>query len=507
MLRSVSSGHSDGERELRDQAVPGVANVPRGLAIFQPGAASATIDCPTDGEAILCECLQVPFETVRACIARGLTTQEELAAETGVTTVCGGCTPRVAALLGVGSGFRVRLVEVRGISPGVRSFRFEPLDPTRELRPALPGQHIVVSGTIRGHLVSRPYTITSPADEQEFHEISVKREPDGLFSMWLFSQSASSHDAIYITDPRGDFHVDMSERNPVIFLVAGIGVTPAMALARSLASAPAPRGVLIDYSARNPDSFAFREELERLARGSRRLRVLFRDTESGQRLGLSDVRRYHQRLPDGRFRICGPDGYREDVQRYLAEAGVEARRVRIEQFTPVQRVVVKPEVAPRRWSDTLVRVLGLVLLAAYVAQGTLGLTWEWLETLQEQESYRRWSGFALLAFIALQWTLPALRLGGSLRATARVYPWHRWMGAMSPALFYAHATGLGYGYLVALGSVYLANVLVGLGDKTLIGDPALRDRYGRAWLVPHVCLAFLTLGLAIFHVVVVLGYR
>ncbi|MBW3630016.1 MAG: (2Fe-2S)-binding protein [Gemmatimonadetes bacterium] len=187
MFRSVSSGQPDGERELRDQWVSDAANVPRGLAIFQPGAASATVDCPKEGEEIVCECLQVPLETVRACIARGLATQEELACETGVTTVCGGCTPRVSALLGVGSGFRVRLAEVRGISPGVRSFRFEPLDPARELRPALPGQHIVVSGTIRGRLVSRPYTLTSPAGEQEFHEISVKREPDGLFSMWLFS--------------------------------------------------------------------------------------------------------------------------------------------------------------------------------------------------------------------------------------------------------------------------------------------------------------------------------
>ncbi|MBW3630017.1 MAG: hypothetical protein KY464_12060 [Gemmatimonadetes bacterium] len=320
-------------------------------------------------------------------------------------------------------------------------------------------------------------------------------------------RSASSHDAIYITEPRGDFHVDLVERSPVIFLVAGIGVTPAIALARSLASAPAPRGVLIDYSARQPEAFAFRDELERLSRGSRRLRVLFRATESGQRLGLYDIRRYHQRLPDGRFRICGPDGYREDMQRYLAEAGVEAWRVRVEQFTPTQRVVTKPEVAPRRRSDTLVRLLGLTLLVAYVAQGTLGWTWEWLAGLQEQESYRRWSGAALLAFIALQWTLPVLRVSDRLRAAARVYPWHRWLGAMSPALFYAHASSLGYGYLVALGSVYLANVLVGLGDKTLIGDPTLRERYGRAWLVPHVCLAFLTVGLAIFHVIVVLGYR
>src|SRR5690606_10218218 len=98
-------------------------------------------------------------------------------------------------------------------------------------------------------------------------------------------------------------------------------------------------------------------------------------------------------------------------------------------------------------------------------------------------------------------------MGVDFKAIRLAYRCHRWAGALSPLLFSAHASWLGVRYLVALASVYLANVGVGALDKTIVPDLALRDRYVRPWMVTHVALACLLVGLTLFHLFVVFAYQ
>lgn len=470
--------------------------------IGAPGVRQEDLDPTT----VVCECLQVSLATLRSCVERGCHTVDALAEETGATTACGGCTGRVAGLVASASGLPVRVVEVRQILPNVRSIRLKAVDPARtSLRGFRPGQHMVVSGLVGGLWVSRPYTLTSPAGESSFYEVSVKLEPDGALSPWLFGPAAE-FSPIRITSPRGDFCPDLQSPEPAVFLVAGIGVTPALAVVRTLATDGGRKRVHIDYSARSASEHAFRDELEALAAAHENITVRFRETRNGERLGARDVRGLRHDFRSGRFFICGPERYQEDVSAYLLAAGIRKERIRLESFRPGGVGARGAEPAARSRS-TLSSAIALLLLLAYLAQAAFDWSWAWLEGLQQQEGYRRWSGAVLLAFVAAQWVLPVLRLRGRLRAAATAYPWHRWIGALAPAFFFAHATRLGYGYLLALGSVYLANVAVGLADKTLVRDPARRERYARRWVVAHVALACLTVGLALFHVFVVFAYK
>ena len=244
----------------------------------------------------------------------------------------------------------------------------------------------------------------------------------------------------------------------------------------------------------------------------------FRVSSHGERLTAEEVRELRWRFPRGRFYICGPKGYQESVQSHLTAARVDQSRIHTETFVPLRAppqaaagapAAEKKAPAARSYPNAGSQLTGLVLLLLYIAQGIAGWEWPWLDALQAGETYRRWSGGVLLGLIALQWILPVLRVSATsdFRAVKFAYRWHRWAGALSPVVFYAHATWLGFGYLLALASVYLVNVGIGLWDKTLIQDLSLRERYVRIWLVPHVALACLTVGLTLFHIYVVFAYQ
>jgi ferredoxin-NADP reductase len=474
---------------------------------FGESGALAPLGVPQAEDGIVCHCLQVSLETLRARMRAGATTQEDLARETGVTTVCGGCVPRVAELVGSGTGNLTHIIEVREILPTVRSFRFAPADPRQRLTPALPGQHVVVSALIDGVWVSRPYTLTEAAGERNVQEITVKLEPKGKVSRWLFRQKPGDFHQILVTPPRGGFHVDLGRSEPIVFFAGGIGITPAISALRTLRAEGGNCLIHIDYSARERQGFAFREELEAIARADSGISINFRATDRARRLNAEDVAMCRWRFPRGRYLICGPESYQQAVRRYLAKAGIDDRRIHVEVFTSAPRQTARASLTQVNRANTGARAVGLVLLTIYLAQGLFHWEWPWLTALQEVETYRRWSGAFLLLFIASQWALPVLRLRERLAAASVAYRWHRWIGSIAPVFFYLHASWVGFGYLLALGSVYLANVLVGLTDKSLIAQTTLRERYGRVWLPLHVALACLTVGLTLFHIVVVFAYR
>src|SRR5262249_25145432 len=148
----------------------------------------------------------------------------------------------------------------------VRSFRFVPARGTNGEKPAplttcLPGQHVILAARINGQWVCRPYTLTSPAGETAYREVTVKREPHGHFSSWLFDRAGVGAE-LRLSHPQGDFWADLKQPEPLICLVAGIGMTPALAIARSLADAAAGTPLHIDYSARFERDFVYRKELE-----------------------------------------------------------------------------------------------------------------------------------------------------------------------------------------------------------------------------------------------------
>ena len=467
-----------------------------------PGGSSEEVG---NQEHIVCLCLAIPRSKLDIEIAKGASNIADLAASTGATTVCGSCTAQVARMLGTNEGTKVQLLSTTRQCPGIQSYSLvvrNPLDDFLAL--ALPGQHVVVSAEIDKRWVSRPYTLSSSALNTSQREITVKLEPHGYFSRWL-ADNADNDPNIRISSPRGDYWVDLTSVRPVVCFVAGIGMTPAIAIARTVADAESGHTLPIDYSAPLVGQFAHRSELEQLARDHANISIRLRVTAAGERIQAADVASCHQRFLGARYFICGPSGYQKAVRSYLLEAGVDEHSIQIETFTPVGRAPTT--LPPPRSRDVAVIAIGLILLVAYLAQAALGFHWPWLEVLQTEETYRRWSGAVLSLYILAQWVLPLRRHQGDPIVLARAITVHRALGAVAPLVFYAHSTRFGYAMLLALSVAYLGNVVVGLFDKTWIRDSAARARYARLWLVPHILLSCMVAGLTLVHIWVVFAYQ
>ena len=150
--------------------------------------------------------------------------------------------------------------------------------------------------------------------------------------------------------------------------------------------------------------------------------------------------------------------------------------------------------------------VGLILLSLYVLQRVLHIEWDWLVNLQGQEMFKRWSGLALALFITFQWLLTLTRVKKKLRKYAlKMNGLHKWIGAISPLFFYVHSTNLGYGYLLLLSYIFLANTLLGYINLDIIKSKS--DVVFKSWMIIHVAFSIIITILMFFHIGVVFYYK
>lgn len=381
---------------------------------------------------------------------------------------------------------------------------------SKALKPGNPGQHVVIQAEIDGRLVQRPYTISSAASETRYREVTVQREPQGQFSNWLYDERW--RDArLRISDPQGGYFADLSRPHPIVCLVGGIGMTPALAMCRSVIQAGTGQRLYVDFCDSSWDQIRYADELREAAATHANIHVNLRVTREHGRLSANDIRQISQQYPDASYFICGPQAYQDAVESYLKDEGVPEERISVEEFTPLT-----PQTTPEPTADADVAAtgtghayvfLGVLLMLAFAAQEALQLKWPWLETLQMGEGYQRWSGLFLTLYLAAQFILPVMRARGNVKAVARHHRLHKLQGALAPLVYYVHTTGLGYAYLLALSMVYFANFLLGIFNQDMVRDPDRKQRYLHYWLVPHVGLSVLTVALVIYHVYVVFAYQ
>ncbi len=151
-------------------------------------------------------------------------------------------------------------------------------------------------------------------------------------------------------------------------------------------------------------------------------------------------------------------------------------------------------------------LVGLILLCAYLLQYFLNLQWTWLFELQQQELFKRWSGLVLALFIAFQWLLTFTRVIKKLRKHAMTtQSMHKWIGAISPLLFYIHSMTFGYGYLLMLSYIFFTNTLIGYFNLDVIKNNS--DLLFKSWMIVHVALSIIVTIIMVFHITMVFYYK
>ena len=445
---------------------------------------------------IICNCLQIKYGQLRKAIRGGIHDVNGLMQATGAGSVCGGCRIALLSLVSETKWIPVHIDKVIEASDCVRSFRLKPVH-NNDLKPAKAGQHLLIQGKIANLWVQRPYTISSAQQETAYREITVKKELNGIFSNWLFNQIPNNA-TLSITEPQGDFIADFTYKKPIVCLVSGIGVTPALSICRSLLNIETDQKLFIDYSASTQDQFLYRQEFE-AASENPRITVKLRATRETRRISCSDIRQLVQNYPDANFFVCGTSGYQKTVKRCLVKNSIPDHRLHFDYFKPVGK---QPATQNQSYF-----YLGLLLLFAFAVQDLFQLKWPWLEAMQKIENYRIGSGIFLALYISGQFILPVKRWQGIFKDTIRHYQLHKLQGALAPLIFYIHTTHLGgYAYLKLLPYVYFANFLLGLFSHERLSNPKYKKIYQFYWLPTHIFLSVVLIGLIVFHAYIALAY-
>jgi cytochrome b561 len=147
---------------------------------------------------------------------------------------------------------------------------------------------------------------------------------------------------------------------------------------------------------------------------------------------------------------------------------------------------------------------GIAMWLLFFEQLELGFEWRPLSAWQGQTWYKIASGSVLAGFVCFQWLLALLRVNRWARAARALYPWHQTAGAFSPVLLFLHSTRLGFGYLLALGTVYVANNVLGLVSPSTF--PRLK-MLAPFWVIAHVALSVLLTALVVYHAWTALYYE
>lgn len=232
-----------------------------------------------------------------------------------------------------------------------------------------PGQHVIVGAEIDGRRVTRSYSPTW-VDRRRF-SITVKAIEGGKLSRHL-CDVAKVGDVLDLGDTFGALALPDDAYTPQLYLAAGSGITPMIALVRARAAGGLPVPTTLLYWARTRDEFCFVDELRTLAAREPLFTVRFlltRDTAAAadEATGRIDAAVLAAHAPDAALRhvfACGPGGF---VATARALLGDRSASFQAEAFTAPPRPegeggVVQVELA--RTGTTLTLPRGVSLLTA-----------------------------------------------------------------------------------------------------------------------------------------------
>lgn len=263
-----------------------------------------------------------------------------------------GSWPQAAATIAADAERNVyalyEVVDIRPESDAITSFTLRRAD---RKTPASyePGQYLPIRVAIPGHDAPalRTYTI-SEAPGGDTYRLSIKREADGLVSRH-FHDRLRVGDRIEAMAPRGKFVLDRSSARPVVFLSAGVGITPMIAMLNAIVAEGQRtrrfRRAYFIHGARDGRAHAFADHLRDLKRIHDGLTTHIRYSHPApdDRLGEThdsegrvtvDLLKRILPFDDFDFYLCGPQAFMRDLFDGLIALGVREERIRYESFGP-----------------------------------------------------------------------------------------------------------------------------------------------------------------------------
>jgi nitric-oxide synthase len=273
---------------------------------------------------VICACINATCSTLSQAAKRAQTI-DDLTKITGAGGVCGGCKGRLSLFFGKQDVYLCRLKKAPLAHGSFKAF-LQLLDHT-QLPPAKVGQFIRIEALIDGTWIGRPYTLTNSHEHQ--YEIGVKIEEGGFFSNWLVD--APDGTLLRVFSPEGEVCPSPASNLPLVYVVAGIGVTPAIAATRRLVDLRTMT-ILVGY--RNEHSAAYLHELRDLAK-NHKIQLEEFCSEHSKRITPDLLRKKISLIGPCEVILCGPGDFNQSCGNALQ--GLDQVRVHYDSFLHAQR--------------------------------------------------------------------------------------------------------------------------------------------------------------------------
>jgi len=242
---------------------------------------------------------------------------------------------------------RLQVSEIREEAQTAKSFRL--ISPDGYLPPFQAGQYINLFVDVGGVRTSRPYSISSPPNQNGYYEIAVRRVEDGFVSSYLL-ENVKVGDRFESTGPSGNFFYNpLFHGNDLVFLAGGSGITPFMSMIREVTDRGLSRKIHLIYGSRDPDDMIFGEEIEERAKRHKNFKVTSVISEPPEGFegftGLISAKLMKDVLGsvEGKtFYVCGPEAMYTFCLPELLKLQVPARQIRMEVFGPPKDVTAQP---------------------------------------------------------------------------------------------------------------------------------------------------------------------
>ncbi len=195
-----------------------------------------------------------------------------------------------------------------------------------------PGQYVGIGIQVGGKFHWRSYSVSSPPLRSAGTiSITVRAMPEGFLSEHLVSGLVPGT-IVRLALPNGDFVLPEPPPPKILFLVGGSGITPVMAMLRTLDRRGSIPDVVLAYSSPTRERMIFRDELVQMSQRHECLRLHEQHTDSAGILQMSDLERV---CPDWRDRqtwACGPAPMLDACEEHWRQAGLEDV-LHLERFT------------------------------------------------------------------------------------------------------------------------------------------------------------------------------
>jgi len=223
---------------------------------------------------------------------------------------------------------KYKITNISDTADKIRIFLLEPVDGINIA--FKPGQFVKIYDLERK--MFRPYSMTS-LSSANILEFAIKLE-GGSFTSYLASLKAG--DCVWIEGPLGHFYYN--GENKVAFIAGGIGIAPLIGMIREIAAEKKSGDFILFYSAKSSSDFAYFEELKKLGKLQKNIKIVFALTrekpDSGdwelKRIDADMIKKYVPNPGEFHWYVCGPLKMTFGLKDVLLKLGIRPENIKFE---------------------------------------------------------------------------------------------------------------------------------------------------------------------------------